>query len=205
MLCTDRSAGSGDRGLDVAESGVDPFEGGRFRRSRSRAGSDDRVIASGACDGGEAGETVAYDGAGGSEAPLCDGRDGGTAKTGEAAQLEANGFAFRRGLDGGDERRLAGGTASALLPDGWFRGGVLRHAGLLGFITGHVGDRLTLAGHMPELEAAIDDPEVVAVVDLAPGCDLRRDTCAAKFGNLLNFGGFPDIPGRNPFGGTSIV
>jgi uncharacterized phage protein (TIGR02218 family) len=94
---------------------------------------------------------------------------------------------------------------AALLPDGWFRGGVLRHAGLLGFITGHVGDKLTLAGRMPELETAIDDPEAVAVIDMAPGCDLRRDTCAAKFGNLLNFGGFPDIPGRNPFGGTSIV
>jgi len=46
---------------------------------------------------------------------------------------------------------FVGGTASAhhgltitvpeaaTLPNGWFRGGVLRHAGLLGFITGHVG------------------------------------------------------------------
>ena len=49
------------------------------------------------------------------------------------------------------------------------------------------------------------DTGTVALIDMAPGCDLRRDTCAAKFGNLLNFGGFPDIPGRNPFGGTSIV
>jgi hypothetical protein len=43
------------------------------------------------------------------------------------------------------------------------------------------------------------------VVDIAPGCDLRAATCAAKFGNLLNFGGFPEIPGRNHFGGRSIV
>jgi hypothetical protein len=43
------------------------------------------------------------------------------------------------------------------------------------------------------------------VVEIARGCDLRRDTCAGKFDNLANFGGFPDIPGRNPFGGTSIV
>ena len=43
------------------------------------------------------------------------------------------------------------------------------------------------------------------LVEIAPGCDLRRDTCAGKFANLDNFGGFPDIPGRNPFGGTSIV
>jgi hypothetical protein len=58
---------------------------------------------------------------------------------------------------------------------------------------------------MPDLEAAIDDPDGLALVEIAPGCDLRRDTCKAKFGNLLNFGGFPDIPGRNPFGGTSIM
>jgi hypothetical protein len=43
------------------------------------------------------------------------------------------------------------------------------------------------------------------LVDLAPGCDLRAATCAAKFGNLANFGGFPEIPGRNPLGGGSIV
>jgi uncharacterized phage protein (TIGR02218 family) len=114
------------------------------------------------------------------------------------------------------EAFFTGGTASArsgvavtvaeaaLLPDGWYRGGVLRHAGLLGFITGHVGSELTLSGRMPELEAAIDATGAVAI-EMAPGCDLTRDTCNLKFGNLLNFGGFPDIPGRNPFGGSSIV
>jgi uncharacterized phage protein (TIGR02218 family) len=98
---------------------------------------------------------------------------------------------------------------AALLPDGWFRGGVLRHAGAFGFIIGHSGASLTLAGRMPELEAAIDAalavPDTLALIEMAPGCDLRSPTCKAKFGNLLNFGGFPDIPGRNPFGGTSIV
>ena len=124
---------------------------------------------------------------------------------------------YSRGCRLDIETFFVGGTAGAhqgltitvpevaLLPNGWFRGGVLRHAGLLGFIAGHVGDALTLSGRMPDLEAAIDDPEALALVEIAPGCDLRRDTCKAKFGNLLNFGGFPDIPGRNPFGGTSIV
>ncbi|MCA0871383.1 phage BR0599 family protein [Seohaeicola saemankumensis] len=90
-------------------------------------------------------------------------------------------------------------------PDGWYRGGVLRHAGVPGFIIGHVGTTLTLAGRMPGLETEIDDPGVTANVEIAPGCDLRRDTCTGRFGNLLNFGGFPDIPGRNPFGGSSII
>lgn len=94
---------------------------------------------------------------------------------------------------------------AAAQPSGWYRGGVLRHAGLLGFITGHIGSTLTLSGRMPDLEAAIDDPAITPAIDTAPGCDLRRDTCNAKFSNLLNFGGFPDIPGRNPFGGLSII
>ena len=90
-------------------------------------------------------------------------------------------------------------------PDGWYRGGVLRHAGVPGFVIGHVGPTLTLAGRLPALEEVIDDPGVTAGVEIAPGCDLRRDTCVGRFGNLLNFGGFPDIPGRNPFGGGSII
>jgi uncharacterized phage protein (TIGR02218 family) len=94
---------------------------------------------------------------------------------------------------------------AATQPNGWYRGGVLRHNGLLGFITGHIGSTLTLAGRMPDLEAAIDDPDTTPAIDIAPGCDLRRNTCNAKFANLLNFGGFPDIPGRNPFAGLSII
>lgn len=98
-------------------------------------------------------------------------------------------------------------------PAGWFRGGVLRFGAQLGFITGQVGPTLTLSRPMPELAAALAAPEIdpetgdpfPLVADIAPGCDLRAATCAAKFGNLPNFGGFPEIPGRNPFGGSSIV
>jgi uncharacterized phage protein (TIGR02218 family) len=98
-------------------------------------------------------------------------------------------------------------------PDGWFRGGVLRFGVQLGFITGHVGTTLTISRPMPEVAEALAAPELdpetgdplPVVADIAPGCDLRAATCAAKFGNLANFGGFPEIPGRNPFGGSSIV
>ena len=98
-------------------------------------------------------------------------------------------------------------------PDGWFRGGVLRFGAQLGFITGHAGATLTLSRPMPELGAALAAPEIdpetgdpmPLLANIAPGCDLRAATCAQKFGNLLNFGGFPEIPGRNPFGGGSIV
>ncbi|MEI4196588.1 phage BR0599 family protein [Roseovarius sp. E0-M6] len=97
--------------------------------------------------------------------------------------------------------------------DGWFRGGVLRFGPQLGFITGHAGDTLILSRPMPELAAALATPEtdpdtgdpLPVQVGIAPGCDLRAATCAGKFGNLANFGGFPEIPGRNPLGGGSIV
>jgi uncharacterized phage protein (TIGR02218 family) len=98
-------------------------------------------------------------------------------------------------------------------PDGWFRGGVLRYGAQLGFITGHAGALLTLSRPVPEIAAALASPEIDTdtgdtlpiMADITPGCDLRASTCAAKFGNLPNFGGFPEIPGRNPFGGGSIV
>ena len=112
---------------------------------------------------------------------------------------------------------VAGGTVTvpgaAASPEGWYRGGVLRFGVKLGFIIGHVGATLTLSRPFPELVAALTDPALDPVtgiplpvtVEIAPGCDLRNETCAAKFGNLLNFGGYPAIPGRNPFGGGSIV
>ena len=56
----------------------------------------------------------------------------------------------------------------------------------------------------PEIDPETGDP-IPLVADIASGCDLRAATCATKFGNLPNFGGFPEIPGRNPFGGSSIV
>ncbi|WP_068116568.1 DUF2163 domain-containing protein [Tropicimonas marinistellae] len=34
-------------------------------------------------------------------------------------------------------------------------------------------------------------------IRLEPGCDKRADTCAKKFDNILNFRGFPDIPGAD--------
>jgi hypothetical protein len=37
------------------------------------------------------------------------------------------------------------------------------------------------------------------------GCDRTFATCQSKFGNSLNFGGFPWIPAKNPFAGDSIV
>ncbi|WP_424931887.1 phage BR0599 family protein [Amaricoccus macauensis] len=86
-------------------------------------------------------------------------------------------------------------------PDGWYRAGVLRFGASHGFIVEHAGATLRLSAPMPELVEA----ELPAAAAIAPGCDLRMATCQAKFANLPNFGGFPAIPGRNPFGGSSII
>jgi hypothetical protein len=37
------------------------------------------------------------------------------------------------------------------------------------------------------------------LVDLVAGCDHSVQTCAARFDNLANYGGFPFIPSKNPF------
>ena len=36
-------------------------------------------------------------------------------------------------------------------------------------------------------------------VQMTVGCDHSTETCASRFGNLDNYGGFPAIPSKNPF------
>ena len=36
------------------------------------------------------------------------------------------------------------------------------------------------------------------------GCRRIRQVCNTKFSNIENFGGFPYIPIRNPFGGSGV-
>jgi len=45
-----------------------------------------------------------------------------------------------------------------------------------------------------ELRAPV---EVGDVAEIVVGCDKRSETCAAKFGNFVNFRGFPTIPGED--------
>jgi len=49
------------------------------------------------------------------------------------------------------------------------------------------------------LSAAVGDQ-----VRAYPGCDHSLITCANKFGNSLNFGGFPFMPEKNPMDGTPV-
>lgn len=91
-------------------------------------------------------------------------------------------------------------TGATDFQDGWFEDGicsVLTGAakGLIGAVKSDVrndgGRKLTLWSQFPLPLLAGDRIRIVA------GCDKRAETCRAKFANLLNFQGFPDIPGED--------
>ncbi len=69
-------------------------------------------------------------------------------------------------------------------------------AGLVGVIK---NDRVTSATlRTVELWQALGIPPATGdIVRIEAGCDKRDDTCRLKFANLVNFRGFPDIPGED--------
>lgn len=85
-------------------------------------------------------------------------------------------------------------------PGGWFGNGRVRFLsglleGLSIDISAHAveagGARLDLWSPMARLPSAGDQIEVTA------GCDKSFETCRAKFDNVLNFQGFPFLPGSD--------
>jgi len=84
--------------------------------------------------------------------------------------------------------------------ESWFRHGTMRilsgsAAGLFGLIQ---SDRTTATGRVLDLWQAL--PVAVAegdLIRLEAGCDKSSSTCRLKFHNLLNFRGFPHMPGEN--------
>lgn len=86
--------------------------------------------------------------------------------------------------------------------DGFFDGGYIEFEKAPGIfdrraIRSHVGNTITMTHAIANLAAS-------DVVNAYPGCDHTFATCLAKFDNTDNFGGFPNIPGQNPFGGNSV-
>jgi uncharacterized phage protein (TIGR02218 family) len=95
-----------------------------------------------------------------------------------------------------------GFTASGLggFAGGWFTHGVLDWTG-----GASAGRRAEVAGHAHEggivtvtlLEAPVRPVAPGDTFTLHAGCDKRMETCAAKFANVVNFRGFPHIPGQD--------
>lgn len=65
-------------------------------------------------------------------------------------------------------------------------------------IVGHAGANLTLMAPLPGLAAGMS-------AKLYAGCDRSLSVCGSRFDNVVNFGGFPWIPLKNPFSGDAIV
>jgi uncharacterized phage protein (TIGR02218 family) len=88
-----------------------------------------------------------------------------------------------------------------LQADGYFAGGFveLSTGGVINrrFIMEHTGNNITLNQQLFGAASGMS-------VDVFPGCSHDMDTCRTKFNNLLNYGGFPWIPRKNPFGGAPI-
>ena len=59
-------------------------------------------------------------------------------------------------------------------------------------IVSHVGDQIVLNYPLPDFDEGIQGI-------FYAGCDRQLGTCKNKFNNLLNFGGFPFVPTKNPF------
>ena len=86
--------------------------------------------------------------------------------------------------------------AAAGYEDGYFAGGYLTMDGQYVMIISHTGSAI-----------GIDRPVIgTGAATLFPGCDHSITMCHGRFDNVLNFGGYPYIPGRTPFaGGQSFI
>lgn len=83
---------------------------------------------------------------------------------------------------------------------GWFSGGILRftdgsNEGVRREIKSHT--RLDQSHLIGLWEAPPHDIEAGAGVELTAGCDKLSGTCRTKFSNLVNFRGFPHMPGND--------
>ncbi|MDQ2092537.1 DUF2163 domain-containing protein [Rhodalgimonas zhirmunskyi] len=84
--------------------------------------------------------------------------------------------------------------------EGWFERGALRGLsgaceGLSGIVKRDVTDG---AARIIDLWVPMRDEIVPGdTIRLVAGCDKRMETCRLKFNNLLNFQGFPDLPGES--------
>jgi uncharacterized phage protein (TIGR02218 family) len=126
---------------------------------------------------------------------LCDARLGDARCRLDVSGAAYNGAGAATGAS--EDRRLTVSGVDAFAP-GWFANGLLTwtsgaNAGAVQTVAAHlVGE----TGVALVLEAAALLP--IAAGDafaVRAGCDKRFSTCDAKFANVMNFQGFPDIPG----------
>lgn len=87
-------------------------------------------------------------------------------------------------------------------PSGYFDGGYFEWTLASGLVETNgirfqVGSVLTVQG----LTFGLNEGDII---NLFPGCRRTRQVCNDKFNNILNYGGFPDTPGKSPFSGDPV-
>lgn len=94
------------------------------------------------------------------------------------------------------ERSFVAGGLGGFAP-GWFdRGQLLWTSG------GNAGRAVGIAGHAAGAVLTLAEAPVAPLApgdafEVTAGCDKRLASCAGKFANVLNFRGFPHIPGQD--------
>lgn len=58
---------------------------------------------------------------------------------------------------------------------------------------------LSQAGDVLTLPLPFEQSVFGATVDVVAGCDHTTTECVTKFNNIINYGGFPYVPSKNPF------
>lgn len=81
---------------------------------------------------------------------------------------------------------------------GYFLGGMLQAGTELRMINGHDGATITMVDAIGGLVAGTE-------VTLWPGCRHDMNDCGGKFNNIVNYGGLPYLPTKNPFSGDALV
>lgn len=86
--------------------------------------------------------------------------------------------------------------------DGWWAGGKLTWEYSPGLfakrgIKNHVGTQIEITFALPNFPLG-------TAVNVSAGCDHTFPTCTSKFGQTLNYGGFPFMTQKNPWGNVSI-
>jgi hypothetical protein len=124
---------------------------------------------------------------------------------GRGCNLDAEDFAQAATMDAITGRTITVPEAASVA-DGFFNGGMVKAPdGTLTYVSSHVGDQLQLNRISAGLAIAFAEDGPGTAITIYPGCDHSYATCAAKFVNDDNYGGFDHIPVKNPMGGSSIV
>jgi uncharacterized phage protein (TIGR02218 family) len=86
--------------------------------------------------------------------------------------------------------------------DGFYAGGYIEYTNEISGGVEFIGIRWSDAGN---LTLALPPPGVTTQeIKIYQGCNHSTSDCDTKFNNMLNFGGQPYIPLKNPFGGKQI-